>query len=197
MKSPDLGPERSHLSRRRSALLLLLAPLLLIAAPAQAQSDWPALQEGTVVLFRHANAPGIGDPENFTLKDCATQRNLDASGREQARRIGEQFRQKNIAVTQVLNSQWCRTRETAQLAFPGLASDSAPFNSFFEDSARSEEQTAAALQLLQRWQGPGVLVVITHQVNITALTGIFPASGAGVIVKPGASGLTVIGRVQP
>ncbi len=182
---------------RRCITALLLAPLLMIAAPAQAQSDWPALQEGTVVLFRHANAPGIGDPENFTLKDCATQRNLDASGREQARRIGEQFRQKNIAVTQVLNSQWCRTRETAQLAFPGLASDSAPFNSFFEDSARSEEQTAAALQLLQRWKGPGVLVVITHQVNITALTGIFPASGTGVIIKPGASGLTVIGRVQP
>jgi broad specificity phosphatase PhoE len=191
-----LSPERVHLSRRRIATLLLLAPLLL-AGPALAQSDWPAVQEGTVVLFRHANAPGIGDPANFKLDDCSTQRNLDATGRAQARRIGEQFRQRGINVTQVWHSQWCRARETAQLAFPGVATDSAPFNSFFEDAARSEEQTAAALQLLQRWQGPGVLVVFTHQVNITALTGIFPASGAGVIIEPGASGLKVTGRVQP
>jgi broad specificity phosphatase PhoE len=191
-----LSPERVYLSRRRIATLLLLAPLLL-AGPALAQSDWPAVQEGTVVLFRHANAPGIGDPANFKLDDCSTQRNLDATGRAQARRIGEQFRQRGINVTQVWNSQWCRARETAQLAFPGVAADSAPFNSFFEDAARSEEQTAAALQLLQRWQGPGVLVVFTHQVNITALTGIFPASGAGVIIEPGASGLKVTGRVQP
>jgi phosphohistidine phosphatase SixA len=194
-------PSAGRKPRRRIASWLLLAPLLasllISAAPALAQSDWAALQEGTIVLFRHANAPGIGDPANFKLDDCATQRNLDATGRAQARRIGEQFRQHGIKVTQVLHSQWCRTRETAQLAFPGIATDSAPFNSFFEDSARSEEQTAAALQLLQRWTGPGVLVVITHQVNITALTGVFPASGAGVIVKPGASGLTITGRVQP
>jgi phosphohistidine phosphatase SixA len=178
-------------------MLTLLASLALASASAMAQSDWRALQEGSAVLFRHANAPGIGDPANFTLGHCSTQRNLDASGREQARRIGEQFRRQGIAVRQVLNSQWCRARDTAQLAFPGMATDDDVFNSFFEDNARSGEQTAAALQLLQRWSGPGVLVVITHQVNITALTGIFPASGEGVIVKPTPGGLTVVGRVQP
>jgi phosphohistidine phosphatase SixA len=181
---------------RRIATGLLLTPLLLAGA-ALAQSDWPAVQEGTVVLLRHANAPGIGDPAHFTLDDCSTQRNLDATGRAQARRIGQQFRQRGINVTQVWNSQWCRARETAQLAFPGIATDSAPFNSFFEDATRGEEQSATARQLLQRWKGPGVLVVFTHQVNITALTGIFPASGAGVIIQPGGSSLAVTGRVQP
>lgn len=171
--------------------------MLLLPGAVLAQSDWSALQDGTAVLFRHANAPGIGDPGNFTLGDCATQRNLDATGRTQASRIGEQFRRQRIAVGQVLHSQWCRTRDTAQLAFPGVASDAATFNSFFKESARSEEQTASALQVLQRWKGPGVLVVITHQVNITALTGIFPASGEGLIVKPAPAGLTIVGRVQP
>ncbi len=178
-------------------LLAMLAVLALSSSPALAQSDWRALQDGSAVLFRHANAPGIGDPANFTLGDCSTQRNLDATGREQARRIGEQFRRKGIEVGQVLNSQWCRARETAQLAFPGIASDDPVFNSFFEDNARSGEQTAAALQLLQRWTGPGILVIITHQVNITALTDVFPASGEGVIVKPTPGGLTVVGRVRP
>jgi phosphohistidine phosphatase SixA len=185
----------------RLALARLLMPMTLLAmlssGPALAQSDWNALQDGSAVLFRHANAPGIGDPAKFTLGDCSTQRNLDATGREQARRIGAQFRRQGIVVRKVLNSQWCRARETAQLAFPGIASDDPVFNSFFEDNARSGEQTVAALQLLQRWTGPGVLVVITHQVNITALTDIFPASGEGVIVKPTPGGLTVVGRVQP
>jgi phosphohistidine phosphatase SixA len=190
------SPERMQPGWRRIATGLLLTPLLLAGA-ALAQSDWPAVQEGTVVLLRHANAPGIGDPAHFTLDDCSTQRNLDATGRAQARRIGQQFRQRGINVTQVWNSQWCRARETAQLAFPGIATDSAPFNSFFEDATRGEEQSATARQLLQRWKGPGVLVVFTHQVNITALSGIFLASGAGVIIQPGASGLKVIGRMQP
>lgn len=175
----------------------LMSLWLLCAGGATAASDWSALQDGTVVLFRHANAPGIGDPPNFTLGICDTQRNLDAAGREQARRIGQQFRRQSIAVRQVLHSQWCRTRDTAQLAFPGIASDAPAFNSFFEDPARNQAQTASALQTLQRWQGPGVLVVITHQVNITALTGIVPASGQGVIVKPAPGGLTIVGRLQP
>lgn len=186
-----------RLMARLPRLLAALTALVLASSPALARSDWHALQDGSAVLFRHANAPGIGDPANFTLGDCRTQRNLDASGREQARRIGVQFRSQGIKVGQVLNSQWCRARDTAQLAFPGIASDAPAFNSFFQDNARSSEQTAAALQLLQRWSGPGVLVIITHQVNITALTGIFPASGEGVIVKPAPDGVTVVGRVQP
>jgi hypothetical protein len=97
----------------------------------------------------------------------------------------------------VLTSQWCRTRETAALAFPGQVQDDARFNSFFADRTSEPAQTAAALATLQRWQGPGALVVVTHQVNITALTGVFPTSGEGVVVRPAVGdGLEVVGRLR-
>ena len=181
------------------AFTCLLWASALPASAALADSDWAALQEGNVVLFRHASAPGIGDPERFKLGDCGTQRNLDEAGRLQARRIGEQFRKNGIVVGKVLSSQWCRAIDTARLAFPGFNGDGDTFNSFFNDYERSDVQTAAALQLINSWQGPGVLVVISHQVNITALTGIYPGSGEGVIIKPSPSGakLNIIGRVQP
>ena len=171
--------------------------LLMACSAALAQSGWNTVTEGNIVLFRHANAPGIGDPENFKLGDCSTQRNLDEAGRQQSKRVGEQFRDRKIAVGRVLTSQWCRTRDTAQLAFPGLPVEAPAFNSFFEDRSTSAAQTAEALQILTRWRGPGVLVVVTHQVNITALTDVFPSSGEGVVVKPVGQTLQVLGRLQP
>jgi phosphohistidine phosphatase SixA len=178
-------------------LCALLAAVLMSAGAAQAQPGWDAISEGSIVLFRHANAPGTGDPENFKLNDCSTQRNLDEAGRQQSRRLGAQFRERKVAVGRVLTSQWCRTRETAQLAFPGLPVDAPVFNSFFEDRSTSDAQTAQALQTLTQWRGPGVLVVITHQVNITALTDIYPNSGDGVVLRPVGQKLQVLGRVQP
>jgi phosphohistidine phosphatase SixA len=178
-------------------LSTLLAAVLLSAGAAQAQSGWDAVSEGSIVLFRHANAPGTGDPENFKLNDCSTQRNLDEAGRQQSRRLGAQFRERKVAVGRVLTSQWCRTRETAQLAFPGLPVDAPVFNSFFEDRSTSDAQTTQALQTLTQWRGPGVLVVVTHQVNITALTDIYPNSGEGVVLRPVGQKLQVLGRVQP
>ena len=107
----------------------------------------------------------------------------------------------------VRSSQWCRTRDTARLAFPQQSVlDDADFNSFFGDGSSEPMQTARALATLRQWRGPGVLVVVTHQVNITALTGVVPASGEGVVVQPmpaaettpdAARGLSVVGRLQP
>ncbi|MFG5410168.1 histidine phosphatase family protein [Piscinibacter sakaiensis] len=141
-----------------------------------------------------------GDPPQFRLGDCSTQRNLSEGGRDQARRLGAAFRARGIAVGELRSSQWCRTRDTAELAFPGRLREDADFNSFFGrgDSAQEQAQTQAARATLARWRGPGVLVVVTHQVNITALTGIYPASGEGVVLQPGADGaLAVVGRVRP
>ncbi|MGQ2978656.1 MAG: histidine phosphatase family protein [Polaromonas sp.] len=177
------------------------AALLAASASATAADAWPDLnQPGAIVLFRHATAPGIGDPDNFKLNECATQRNLDDRGRAEARKLGEQFRSRNITVGAVLSSQWCRTRDTARLAFGAEAvKDEPAFNSFFSRSAGiSDSQTAQARAILARWRGPGTLVVVTHQVNITALTGVNPASAEGVVVRPAADGsLKVIGRVTP
>jgi phosphohistidine phosphatase SixA len=174
----------------------LCAALLLSAGNAQAQTGWEAVTDGSIVLFRHANAPGVGDPDNFRLNDCSTQRNLDALGRAQSRQIGAQFRQRSIAVGQVLTSQWCRTRETAQLAFPGMPVDAPAFNSFFANRNSGELQTKQALHKLTRWRGPGVLVVVTHQVNIAALTQISPSSAEGIVVRPKGQGLEVLGSVR-
>jgi phosphohistidine phosphatase SixA len=178
------------------AALLALSASVAIAADA-----WPELtQPGTIVLFRHATAPGVGDPANFQLNNCATQRNLDDRGRSEARQLGDQFRSRKIVVGAVLTSQWCRGRETARLAFGNDAvKDEPAFNSSFRTSAEiSETQTAQARAILARWRGPGALVVVTHQVNITALTGVVPASAEGVVVRPAADGsLKVVGRVTP
>ena len=182
---------------RRRRELLAAALLACLANPATAAEAWPEIPDGAIVLFRHANAPGVGDPPGHRLSDCSTQRNLDDTGREQARRIGQTFRARKVPVRRVLSSQWCRTRETAELAFPGLVRDEPLFNSFFEDQSSAPAKTAAALALLKRWRGPGVLVVSTHQVNITALTGATVASGEGVVARVGAGGLEVVGRVLP
>lgn len=153
------------------------------------------LKDGDIVLLRHSNAPGVGDPSGFKLGDCSTQRNLDDVGRAQSRRIGELIRTSPIKVGAVWSSQWCRTRETAALAFPGLVvRDVAAFNSFFAERNREPDQAREASKLLRLWKGPGVLVVVTHQVNVTSLTGIGPASGEAVVVRWHDGALRTLGR---
>jgi phosphohistidine phosphatase SixA len=179
-------------------LLFLMALLLPVTAAKADEAGWKLLkEEGAIVLFRHAIAPGTGDPSNFVLGDCATQRNLDDRGRAQARAIGQAFQSRGIAVGKVLSSQWCRTRETAELAFPGRVGTDPAFNSFFEDRSAEPEATAAARAILKGWKGPGALVVVTHQVNIQALTGIAPASGEGIIVTMRNGAPEVLGRLPP
>ncbi|RYZ12019.1 MAG: histidine phosphatase family protein [Comamonadaceae bacterium] len=182
-----------------SALVLLWAGLTIPFHAAAEDTGWRALgADGAIVLFRHAQAPGVRDPAGFVLGDCGTQRNLSEAGRDQARRLGERFRSAGVRVGQVLSSQWCRTRETAELAFPGQVRDEPAFNSFFEERPAEPAQTRAALDRLAAWRGPGVLVVLTHQVNITALTGVYPASGEGIVVRPqGRRPPTVVARLKP
>lgn len=180
--------------QRRLAVFVLS---VLVAALAGAQPLDNPLQPGSVVLMRHALAPGVGDPAAFTLHDCKTQRNLNAQGRTQAMRIGEFFRQQRVPVDAVWSSQWCRTRDTADLAFPGMRVDQVAFNSFFGEPDSAPDQTRAARALLDAWQGKGLLVVVTHQVNITAITGVVPASGEAVVLRREAGLWTVVGRVSP
>lgn len=176
---------------------MVLAAALAPHAAVQTAEARPALPAGSVVLFRHALAPGGGDPPGFKLHDCSTQRNLSDEGRQQALRIGQAFRSRGVAVAAVWSSQWCRTRDTADLAFPGQRIDQPAFNSFFSLPDAALAQTRSAQALLAGWRGPGVLVVVTHQVNITALTGIVLASGEGVVARPAAQGLVVTGRITP
>ena len=161
------------------------------------KAAWLALRNGGIALLRHADAPGYGDPPGFSLTDCGTQRNLGELGRAQAVRIGERFRQQKVKVGKVLASQWCRTTETAQAAFPGQVEPAAVFNSFFQDRSQAKPQTDMAQALLLTWNGTSALVVVTHQVNITALSDIVPASGEGVVLRRVGQELRVVGRIRP
>jgi phosphohistidine phosphatase SixA len=189
--------------KRRScivATLLVLATWLAQAAQsadAADEGDWQQLRDGAVVLFRHTNAPGVGDPPGMRLGDCTTQRNLDDAGRAQARRLGAAFRARGIKVGTVFSSQWCRARDTAKETFPDrpIREDSA-FNSFFADRGEEPRHTAAARDLIHRWRGPGVMVVVTHQVNITALTQRAARPGEGIVLHPKAEGMRVVGTVR-
>lgn len=179
---------------RRHAAFVLLAWAATLAG---AQPSASQLQPGSVVLIRHALAPGVGDPAAFALNDCKTQRNLNDEGRAQAARIGEFFRKQTVPVDAVWSSQWCRTRETADLAFPGVRVDKAAFNSFFGEPDNAPAQTREAKALLDAWQGSGLLVVVTHQVNITAITGVVPTSGEVVVLRREAGQWKAVARVSP
>lgn len=174
---------------------------LLAALPAAAQDDveaaWAALAEpGTSALLRHALAPGTGDPEDFTLGDCSTQRNLDDMGRQQARDIGAAIRAHGIAIDRVLTSQWCRCRETAELLDLAPVEDSPPLNSFFADRSTRDARTAEVRAFLAELSAGEKAILVTHQVNITALTGVYPQSGELVVIETGADGeIAVRGRI--
>lgn len=180
----------------------LLLALFVLTAPASAQAPsnadgWAALRQGGIVLFRHATAPGGGDPPGMRVGDCTTQRNLDATGQAEAARIGAAFHAQGVTVGRVLASAWCRTTETAEIAFPGRLEVEPAFNSFFADRRSGPAQTEAARAILLGWAGPGALVVSTHQVNITALTGIFPGSGDGIVLRARDGALQVVALIRP
>ena len=168
------------------------------AAPTEAEL-WQTLQRGeAVALMRHALAPGTGDPPEFVVGDCDTQRNLSAEGRAQARAIGERFRDNGIEAAQVYSSRWCRCLDTARLLGIGDVTPFDGLSSFFRDRDAEPERTAATRALIAERAAPGrpPLVLVTHQVNITALTGVFPGSGEMVVVRAGADGPETLGRID-
>lgn len=182
----------------RALLTLLLLPLF--AAPAHAAEDalWSALKEGGhVVLMRHALAPGTGDPSTFSLDDCATQRVLNDVGRQQARDTGAAFRAHGVPVSRVLTSQWCRCVETAELLDLAPVEEEPLLNSFFRDRSRGPAQIAGLEDLIADLPRDGdTVVMVTHQVVITGLTDVFPASGEMIVLRlePG-GGWAQAGRI--
>lgn len=163
---------------RRFAMAVLLA-ILLPAGPARSMET-----AGLVVLMRHAQAPGTGDPPGFRLEDCATQRNLSDGGRAQAGRIGDRLRQLGIREARLLSSRWCRCLDTARLLDLGPVAGLPALDSFFGQAEDAKGQTAGLRQFLADLPRDGApVILVTHQVNITALTGIFPASGEAILLR--------------
>lgn len=174
-----------------------------VTSAALAQTAPISLEElrrpNVVVVLRHANAPGVGDPRGMRLGDCKTQRNLDERGRRQAGIVGDGFRAAGVRPTQVLSSAWCRCLETARLMNVGPVQVQPLLNSFFEaDAAARAEQTAQLSRLIDSLDARGgPYLMVTHQVVISALTGHGADSGGGVAIELPAAGQPRRVRVLP
>ena len=180
---------------------LILATVLTLLFSLTAQSSsanelliWDKLQgtapKGYVLLMRHSYAPGVGDPDNFKLNDCSTQRNLSDVGRQDAQDVGEWLKRREIKVFRVETSRWCRAKETAQLLGLGKVRLNKNLDSLFEEAdALNHPQTAAVRKQIQNHRNrAGLLVLVGHYVNIAALTGVGVASGEGILIKANAQG---------
>lgn len=157
--------------------VLVLSTWLFAGPSASSLNDRPS-----VVLIRHGDAPGRGEPKGFVLDDCRTQRNLSDKGRKDARALGLVIRQ-TLVVSKVVSSQWCRARETAELLGVGEVEAAPVFNDLTLNKAREKELLDGERQLIAAWRGPGVLLVVTHSSNIKALTDIDLAEGGMIAVS--------------
>ena len=165
--------------------------VLALLAPSLAWADdalWALLKKGgQYVLIRHGvTDPGVGDPPGFSLADCKTQRNLSEAGRAESRRIGERFRAERVPVARVYTSPWCRCRETAMLAF-GRAEDWGPLASIFDfphHEPEYSERVRKRIGSYGRRDPGGNVVMVTHNVNIAALSRHSVAPGEMVLMRP-------------
>ena len=141
------------------------------------------LEEGEKLIFiRHAYAPGSGDPNNFSLNDCSTQRNLSQDGKKQAQHIGEFFKKNKIRIDKVLSSEWCRCKETAKIAFKDFTTKSF-LNSFYSSrfAKNKDNQLEALNSYIKNFKSNKNLVLVTHYVVISEVLDYAPSSGEIVI----------------
>ena len=141
------------------------------------------LNEGKKLIFiRHAIAPGNGDPDNFNLEDCSTQRNLDSNGIEQSKKIGLFFKNNNIKIDKILSSEWCRCKDTANYAFGNFQTFDA-LNSFYDERFADNEtkQIKDLKQYVKNWDSDKNLIFVTHYVVISSILSTASSSGELVI----------------
>jgi phosphohistidine phosphatase SixA len=186
--------------------LAVVASLLISAiAPHSAQARdlaiWDQLKgsnpKGYVLVMRHALAPGVGDPENFKVNDCSTQRNLNEEGRQDARDVGQWLGRQDVKILLVESSRWCRAKETAQLLGIGKVRLNKNLDSLFEDESdwASHPQTVnIKKRIVDHRNKRGLLVFVGHFVNFQAAAGVSLDSGEGALVRANAQGeIKVVG----
>ena len=166
--------------------LLLLLSIFCAMAPAKAGLAQDLMDGQHVLLMRHADAPGYGDPAGYVIGQCATQRNLGDAGKKQAQAIGVWLGQQGIASAHVFSSPWCRCVDTATLLNKGPVKTEPSLGSFFDNMALARKQTKALEgfiknELAKPSKTPRILV--THHVNIQAFTGKVVGVGDMVLVK--------------
>jgi phosphohistidine phosphatase SixA len=176
-----------HSGAMLKLIFLLVCAALSLIMPASASELAVKLRAGDhVLLMRHAEAPGVGDPPNLRLGDCSTQRNLDSAGRQQARAVGVWLKQQGLTEAKVFTSPWCRCQDTARLLDLGQATIDPTLASFFNDPQRAAPTTTAwrdvVTKTLDGQKGKPVIMV-THHVNILDIVGENVASGEMVLAR--------------
>ena len=165
-------------------LLFIFVLLGFISHPSYAyQSIIEQIDEfnANVIFMRHALAPGFGDPVNFNVQDCKSQRNLNDAGREQAQNIGQFFLKNKIIFTEILTSEWCRCIDTALEMNIGVPTSFDGLSSFFQGHVNKSDVIKKLNIKLDNLSSESLTLMITHQVVIAEITSISPPSG-GIIL---------------
>lgn len=172
---------RVHLKRRQlgwlTGLLFLITSLFVVTASAADKRF-----DGSVIFLRHALAPGNGDPRKFDLNDCNTQRNLDETGRRQARAIGKRIAAAKLNLAGIYSSEWCRCLETALLLDLGKVTPFSGLNSFYQNHAPRDATLAKLMAKLDSLPRDGApVIMVAHYVTIQAIANIAVPSGGAVL----------------
>ena len=138
---------------------------------------------GKLIFIRHAYAPGTGDPDNFDISNCNSQRNLNKEGVDQAKYIGKFFLKNQIKSNIILSSEWCRCQQTAKYAFKNYETKSF-LNSFFSQkfAHNKAKQIKELKEFIKEWNGKGNLIFVTHYVVISEILNLSVSSGEIVMV---------------
>jgi phosphohistidine phosphatase SixA len=180
------------------SLTLLSTMPTVAAATDQAEIIDRLRAGGHILMIRHALAPGNGDPPNFKIGDCSTQRNLNDTGRDQARSIGMWLRNNGVTSARVYSSQWCRCLETARLLDLGPVQELAALNSFYEQTQDREPNLRALNAFISQQPVKGELIIlVTHFVTIADIAGTGVSSGGGALLALHEDApYTVVGRLD-
>lgn len=187
---------------RRLRILSIFSFIAIIAYPIIGISDdevWAGLKQGGyIILMRHATAEKTGDPLTLKVNDCSVQRNLSPQGQTEAALIGQVFRARSVSIAEVLSSHYCRTRQTAELAF-GRVTAWQPLNLLYALPEQDREaRTEIVAKRISTFSGEDNLVMITHLPNIDALTLELVEPGGFLVLKPDHKGsFDIVGYVTP
>ncbi len=177
--------------------LVFVLAVLVLSPAAATEAGWVLLRTGgQVVLLRHAYAPGVGDPANFDIDNCATQRNLSDRGEHQARRIGALFAARAAPIDHIETSRFCRCRDTAAIAFRDEEVIDNDALDWFPDDEENETRLERIREEIRSYSGSRNLILVTQEEVIKALVGAGAREGEAVIVSRGADSLGVAGRIR-
>ena len=191
---------------RRLIASLIFSLIFTLSAQASFANElaiWDKLQgtspKGYVLLLRHSLAPGVGDPENFKVNDCSTQRNLSEVGRQDAQDVGAWLARRQIKIVRVESSRWCRAKETATLLNLGKVRLNRNLDSLFQESdlPNHPQTIKVRKQIVDHRNKRGLLILVGHFVNIAALTNTGVDSGEGVLVRADSKGVIRVVGTTP